>query len=93
MALSGDDEKYLHTIETQISHDYKLKAGRRTLVPGFFNGSSFEPNINFAPGMISPLATSNAYMIIDECCYFIAKDSSVKIIPTRFSFTTNGSVN
>ncbi len=93
LALSGDKEKYINTIETKMEDDYKLKAGRRTLVPGFFNGSSFKPYKKFSPGMISPLATSNSYIIIDESCGFIEKGSSVKVISTRFNFNTKKRVD
>jgi len=93
LALSGNSEKYLNTIETKMQNDYSLKAGRRTLIPGFFNGSSFEAYKKFSPGMISPLATSNAYIIIDENCSFLAKGTTVKIIPTRFSFSSQERVD
>ena len=88
LALSGEKEKFLNTIEAKISQDYKIKKGRRTLVPGNFNGVSFTPYEKFAPGMISPLAKSNAYIIIDDNCDFLPKDSLVKILPTRFPFTS-----
>jgi molybdopterin molybdotransferase len=39
----------------------------------------------FAPGMISPLAVSNAFMMIDESVSELKAHCSVKIIPTRFS--------
>ena len=93
LALSGDSSKYLNVIETKIECDYKLKAGRRTLVPGYFNGASFKPYENFAPGMVSPLATSNAYVMIDESVCFLAKGTSIKAIPTRFSFTSKEKIS
>ena len=93
LTLSGSTNKYLNTITTKMQDDYKLKQGRRTLVPGFFDGNSFKPYKKFAPGMISPLAESNAYIIIDESCGFLEKGSVVKILPTRFSFTCRDSVN
>jgi molybdopterin molybdotransferase len=93
LALSGEKEKFLNTIETKISQDYKIKKGRRTLVPGYFNGVSFSPYKNFAPGMISPLAKSNAYIIIDENCDFLPKNTVVKILPTRFTFTSEEKTN
>lgn len=89
LALSGNKAKYLSVIHTKMANDYKLKLGRRSLVPGFFDGKLFTPFENFAPGMISPLAVSNAYIIIDEDCDFLAKESIVKVIPTRFSFTSD----
>ena len=93
LALSGATNKYLSTITTKMADDYKLKKGRRTLVPGFFDGNSFEPYKKFAPGMISPLAKSNAYIIIDKNCGFLKKDTIVKIIPTRFTFTSKDTSN
>ena len=88
LALSGTSSKYLNTITTKISDDYKLRAGRRTLVPGFFDGNSFNVSKKFSPGMISPLALSNAYMMIDESCEFLASGSEVKILTTNFSFNS-----
>ena len=93
LALSGDDSKYLNAIETEMECDYKLKAGKRTLVPGYFNGASFKPYENFAPGMVSPLATSNTYAMLDESIDFLAKGTSIKVIPTRFSFTSKEKIS
>lgn len=88
LALSGDNAKYMSAIEAKMADDYTLKAGRRAIIPGHFDGIFFTPNKNFAPGMISPLAVSNSYIIADENCEILKKDSKVKIIPTRFSFNS-----
>jgi molybdopterin molybdotransferase len=93
LALSGENSKYLNSITAKMKQDYKLRAGRKTLVPGFFDGEFFSVCEKFAPGMVSPLATSNAYIIIDESCELLACGSSVKIIPTRFSFTSPKQTN
>ena len=89
LALSGDDAKYINSIKAKIKDDYKLRAGRRNLVPGFFDGEFFTPCENFAPGMVSPLAKSNSYIMIGESCSIIEKNSFVKVIPTTFSFNSN----
>lgn len=88
LALSGDEAKYIAPIETKMANNYVIKGGRRTLIPGFFDGASFAPYENFSPGMISPLAVSNSYIIVDENCELLKKDGSVKIISTRFSFNS-----
>lgn len=88
LALSGDEAKYIAPIETKMANDYVIKSGRRTLIPGFFDGASFTPDLKFSPGMISPLAVSNAYIIVDESCELLKKDSNIKIIATRFSFNS-----
>lgn len=87
-ALSGDVSKYLTAIKTKMKVDYKLKAGRRTLVPGYFDGETFNPCEKFVPGMVSPLAQSNSYIMISEECSGFAKEDEVKVIPTRFIFTS-----
>jgi len=93
LALSGNSSKYLNAIETKMARDYKLKKGRITLVPGFFNGSNFEPCEKFAPGMVSPLAASNSYIMVNEGVEFIASGESVKAIPIRFCFTSSEKQN
>ena len=93
LALSGNSSKYLNAIETKMARDYKLKKGRITLVPGFFNGSNFEPCEKFAPGMVSPLAASNSYIMVNEGVEFIASGERVKAIPIRFCFTSSEKQN
>lgn len=88
LALSGDKSRFINTINAKIKSDYKLRAGRRTLVPGYFDGEYFEVCSNFAPGMVSPLGSSNAYIMISEECGFLEAGASVKIISTQFNFTS-----
>lgn len=88
LALSGNKSKYINTLGAKLKEEYTLKAGRRTLVPGFYDGTFFTPSSHFAPGMISPLAQSNAYIMIDEKCALLEKNTPVKIISTKFSFTS-----
>jgi len=88
LAISGDRSRFLNTINAKIKNDYKLRAGRRTLVPGYFDGEYFEVCEHFAPGMVSPLANANGYIMISEECGFLESESKVKVIPTKFSFTS-----
>ncbi len=93
LALSGDSSKYLNAIKAKLKDDYKIKKGRRTLVPGYFDGEFFKPCEKFAPGMVSPLASSNGYIMIDENCSILEAGLSVKVIPTTFSFTSKEQVS
>lgn len=93
LALSGDRSKYINTIKAKVKDDYKLKKGRRTLLPGYFDGETFKACDKVAPGMILPLATSNSYIMVDESIDFLKSGSSVKVIPTRFSFTSKKEVD
>ncbi len=89
LALSGDSSKYLNSIKAKMRDEYRLRAGRRSLVPGFFDGEFFTPCKSFAPGMVKPLGSSNSYIMISEECGLIKKDSVVSVIPIRFSFNSD----
>ncbi len=88
-AMSGAKAKFINTIDAKMKDDYKVRAGRRSLVPGNFDGEYFTVCEQFAPGMVSPLGHANAFIMIDESCEKIPKDTRVKTISTKFSFTTD----
>lgn len=88
LALSGDKDKYIGYIEAKIADDYIQKSKRTTLLTGNYDGSKFLVHKKVSPGMISPMALANAFMIVDEGCKEIKKDSVIKIIPIGFSFNS-----
>ena len=83
LALSGARASHIGSLKTVMAGDFKLKAGRRTLVPGWFDGESFTPCDKFAPGMVSPLAASNGFIMIDESVGILEAGAAVAFIPTR----------
>lgn len=89
MALSGQSDKYLSTITTKIAEPFKMKKGRRSLIPGWFDGATFTPAPVFGPGMILPLSRANGFMMVDASVEGFEKGSEVKIIPTRWSMSSN----
>lgn len=89
LALSGANEKYLRAIDAKMKSEHKLKKGRISLVPGTFDGSSFQACKKFAPGMVSPLAFSNSYIMINDSVGLLNKGETVKVMPIRFSFTSD----
>jgi molybdopterin molybdotransferase len=86
LALSGAKDKYIKTITAKMKENYIFKSGRRTLIPGTYDGEYFEPCKKFAPGMISPLANSNCFILTDEKNEKFLKDTNIKIISTVFDF-------
>jgi len=88
-AMSGIKKKFINTINAKMQDDYKVRAGRRSLIPGYFDGEFFTVCENFAPGMVSPLGFANAFIMLSEECSFIKKDAIVKIISTKFDFTSD----
>ncbi len=88
LALSGRADKYLSTLTTKISEPFKMKKGRRSLIPGWFDGASFTPSEKFGPGMVLPLSRANAYMMVDASVEGFEKDAVIKIIPTRWCMSS-----
>jgi len=89
LALSGNAKRYLGTVTAQMHENFKHKAGRRSLIPGYFDGTTFKPCEKFSPGMISPLAISNGFIMIDESVESLEEGKTVKVIPTRFGLYQN----
>jgi len=87
-AMSGRTSKFINPIVAKMKHDFKLRAGRRSVLPGYFDGEFFTPCQQFAPGMISPLAEANSFIVVSEHSDFIAANKNVKVISTKFSFTS-----
>ncbi len=87
MALSGRNDKYLSCITTKIAQPFKMKKGRRSLIPGWFDGAAFTPASVFGPGMILPLSRANSFMMVDASVEEFEKESEVKIIPTRWNMS------
>ncbi|MDD2838294.1 MAG: molybdopterin molybdenumtransferase MoeA, partial [Sulfuricurvum sp.] len=84
MSLSGRADKYRATITTRISETFKMKKGRRALIPGWFDGATFTPSPQFGPGMVLPLSRANGFMMVDEKVEGFDAGATVKIIPTRW---------
>lgn len=84
LALSGRNDKYLQTITTQMAIPFTMKKGRRSLIPGWFDGESFTPSAQFSPGMVLPLSRANAFIMVNESVEEFTQGDRVKIIPTRW---------
>lgn len=87
-ALSGRAQKYINPIKTKISSKHTIRAGRITLLPGFFDGDGFKVCEKFAPGMVSPLSISNAYIIADEKRESYNVGDEVKVILNTYNFSS-----
>ncbi len=92
-AMSGSKAKFIRPIQAKMKHEYKLRAGRRSIVPGVYDGEYFVVCEHFAPGMISPLAYANAYIMVDEACSLLNAEAHVKIISTKFNFTSSNFIS
>lgn len=88
LALSGRKDKYLSTMTASMREPFKMKKGRRSLIPGWYDGTTFAPCEKFGPGMVLPLSLANAIMMVDASVEGFEAGSSVKIIPTRWCMSS-----
>ena len=88
LALSGRKDKYLSTITASMREPFKMKKGRRSLIPGWYDGTTFAPCEKFGPGMVLPLSLANTIMMVDASVEGFEAGSSVKIIPTRWCMSS-----
>lgn len=88
LSLSGRSDKYLSTITTRMAQPFTMKKGRRSLIPGWFDGNTFTPSPKFGPGMVLPLSRANAFMMVDAQVEGFEAGSEVKIIPTRWCMSS-----
>jgi len=79
---------YIGSLKAKMKEDFFQRAGKYTVVPGYYDGEFFSPIEKRSPGMISPLAKSNAFMITDDKLAEIKKDETVLLIPTRWQMCT-----
>lgn len=79
---------YIGTFKAKMKEDFSQRTGKYTVIPGFYDGEFFEPIHKRSPGMISPLAQSNAFMITDDKIAEIKQGERVLLIPTRWQVCT-----
>jgi len=78
--LSGNRASHLGTIQAVSKEKLSIKAGRVTVIPGFWDGESFTGTRKRSPGMISPLIQSNAMLILGQNSEGFEAGESMKIL-------------
>ncbi len=77
--LRGLRTPYHKPITAKLKEKLTLKPGRDTIIPGTFDGEFFHPAQKRAPGMVSTMARSNGFIIVDKEASELKKE--VKFIP------------
>jgi molybdopterin molybdotransferase len=84
-ALSAKKEKFASPLITQVKNNLVVNTRRRTLIPGYFDGEFFTPEAKYAPGMVSPLAKANGFIIVEGGVKALTKASKLRFFSTHFS--------
>jgi molybdopterin molybdotransferase len=87
-AMSGNNKKFLAPITAKMKQDLKLKGARDSVIPGIWDGEFFTACENFAPGMVSPLAHANSFIIASKEAQLLQANQNVQVLSTKFDFTT-----
>lgn len=84
--LGGNKNIYHNYIETKLGETLYNKQGRTTIIPGFFDGSSFFPSAKRLPGMVGVLHNCNSMMILGKNIEYINRNEIIKILPINWKF-------
>ncbi|MGE4456347.1 MAG: molybdopterin molybdotransferase MoeA [Arcobacteraceae bacterium] len=88
-SLKGSSKKYHSFILSKLGVDIKNKAGRITIMPGFFDGECFVPALKMSPGMVSVLSGCNSLVALDSDVADLKQNSVVKVLPINWNFLAN----
>ncbi len=88
LKLHNARRPYIGSFKAKMKEDFSQRAGKFTVVPGYYDGEFFEPIEKRSPGMISPLALSNAFMITDDKLAARKQGEEILLIPTRWQLCT-----
>lgn len=87
LKLSGNKASHLGIITARAAEAFRIKPGRVTVIPGFWDGSTFAPAPQYSPGMISPLQTSNAMIVLDAHISEVSKGETLKVLSMHAPFS------
>lgn len=87
--LKGCNKTFHNAITAKIDEDFINKAGRVTIIPGFYDGEFFKPSAKRSPGMVNILNHCNSMIVLDQNVNRLNSKQEVKVIPIDWQFFTN----
>jgi molybdopterin molybdotransferase len=87
-ALSATEEKFIAPIVVKLKEDFVANTRRRSLVPGYFDGEFFTPAKKFAPGMVSPLAHANGFIVFESGLKTLKAQTQLRFISTEYTLNS-----
>ncbi len=88
LKLHNARRPYIGSFKAKMKDDFSQRAGKFTVIPGYYDGEYFAPIEKRSPGMVSPLAQSNTIMITDDKVAEINNGEEILLIPTRWQLCT-----
>ncbi len=88
LKLHNARRPHIGSFKAKMKDDFSQRPGKFTVIPGYYDGEFFAPVEKRSPGMISPLAQSNAFMITDDKVSQLKNGDPILLIPTRWQLCT-----
>jgi molybdopterin molybdotransferase len=89
LKLSGTESFYHPLITTKMAKEYKIRAGKNSVILGTWNGSTFTPISNQKPGMVSPMALADGMIVTTKEIALLEKDREVQMIPIKIDIQSD----
>ncbi|WP_044416363.1 molybdopterin molybdotransferase MoeA [Halarcobacter anaerophilus] len=84
--LLGCNKIHHNYIISKMAEELRNKKGRITIIPGFFDGESFNAEQKRSPGMVSTLSRCNSMIVLNEDVSLLKKGALVKVLPINWKF-------
>ena len=84
--LSGKKNIYQNYISCKMGKNFKTNRPVDTIIPGFYDGISFEPAYQFGANMVNVLNHCNGYLVIGADTDEIKEGELVKFLPINWGF-------
>ncbi len=85
--MSGLKAYKHNVIQTKLSKNIKLKAGKYTVKLGHYDGESFDVIDLQMPGMVSPMQAADGMIIATPDIISLKAGSTVNMLPIKWEFT------
>ena len=82
--LSGNKQKYHHSIQTVMEADYKVRGGKYAVILGKYTGRSFSALSTQMPGMVSPMQEADGCILITPETTLLSRGQVVNMIAIRW---------
>lgn len=91
--LSGKKNIYQNYISGQMKENFKKTRAVDTVIPGFYDGISFEPAYQFGANMVNVLNHCNGYLVIGADTDEIKEGELIKFLPINWEFESSEVIN
>ncbi len=91
--MSGNLKYHHNYISTKMKQSFIKNRAVDTLLPGIYDGESFDYIKKFSAGMVNVLNKCNGMIVVDKDTDALYENDTVKFLPIEWSFLTKEFIN